>query len=103
MKYLKKFENLNDIAYSVGDIVVCVAQEFDTVGSKYKVKRILKDTISEGHIPYINALIDSEKGGEYSAHWGTFEVVERTPKIIKPYGIVKFMKEISIPTRSFMI
>lgn len=45
MKYLKTFEELDDIAFSVGDIVVCISGKkvrsaFAEVGTKFKVLRI---------------------------------------------------------------
>jgi len=49
MKYINTFENLMDVAYSVGDIVVCVADAFDKVGSKYKVNRIYTGGVSSFH------------------------------------------------------
>jgi len=41
MKYIKKFEDLQyDIAFSVGDIVVCIYKQFAEIGTKFKVERI---------------------------------------------------------------
>ncbi len=40
MKYIKTFEELDDIAFSVGDIVVCIFDKFAKVGTKFKVERI---------------------------------------------------------------
>ncbi len=37
MKYIKKFENLDNIEYSIGDIVACVDPDFDKVGTKYTI------------------------------------------------------------------
>jgi len=40
MKYIKTFENKENIAFSVGDTVYCVDKFFDTVGTEFKVKKI---------------------------------------------------------------
>ena len=58
------------------------------VGNLYRVKAINKDVTFDNY-SYINPLVISEKGGVWSAHYGTFEL---TSKPIKIYGIVKFME-----------
>lgn len=40
MKYLKSYEQLEEIAYSVGDIVVCIDRKFAEIGTKFIVKNI---------------------------------------------------------------
>jgi len=41
MKYIKTYEQLDkNVAYSIGDIVVCIDPDFYEVGSKFKVEKI---------------------------------------------------------------
>lgn len=40
MKYIRAFENSEEIEYKVGDVVACIDPEFDEIGKKYTIIEI---------------------------------------------------------------
>jgi hypothetical protein len=87
MKYIKKFENLDNIEYSIGDIVACVDPDFDKVGTKYTIVRIytydklesFDDIPDKKDVDYITT--DQLLSGNY------YVVVENTNKNNTHFGL----------------
>jgi hypothetical protein len=64
MKYIKKFEYLqDDIAFSVGDIVVCIYKPFAEIGTKFRIEKI--STVNNMKIINLNHLKESQHNKNY--------------------------------------
>jgi len=67
MKYIKKFEQNDDIAFSVGDIVMSIQPQFAKIGTKFKVQNIFyyNNLGNLGSKVYIDTLPESKHNKEH--------------------------------------
>ena len=67
MKYIKTFEDLQDdeIAFSVGDIVVCIYGQIAEVGTRFKVERIFTHKGENMTEINLNHITESQHTKEY--------------------------------------
>ena len=86
MKYIKTFEELDDIAFSVGDIVVCIFNPIAPVGTKFKVERIHTykgDNMTEINL---NHITESQHTKEYFVEVRVLDGSSRRYKKYKKYN-----------------
>ena len=101
MKYIKKFEQNDDIAFSVGDIVMSIHPQFAKIGTKFKVQNIFYYNHNNfgnfGSKVYIETLPESKHNKEHFVDLLSLE----DSKIYSGIWSTRFMTELKYNTGKY--